>query len=984
MAVSPLVAGTLGVLVLVAVGTLGLALRHRLAFRIALRNVRRGRARTALLIAGLLIGTTIVSGSLVVGDTIHTLAFHYTYLGAGYVDEAITAPAGAVGSTYFPYSVYNATVAATAGYDGIRGITPMVVGAAAAYDRRSGLPETNLNLIGANGNQSGALGTFVSLDGATITGPSPGSVLLDRQAAEALNASAGDPVVVYGRSAVPLLVQAVVEENVRGAFITAGLTPGNLFVDLATAQAIQQQPGRINYLAVTNSGSQAAGAATSDRVSAYLNTTLAGLLATYGLTVTTPLATALHQEATSSQSTETLFLVLGLFSILAGAMLIVGIFVMLAEERKGEMGMLRAIGLRRRELVYTYFFEGAVYSAGSALAGTFLGVGVAYFLLTLLGPLLGSQGIPARAIVDSFTATGQSLVVAYGVGFLLTLATVVVACRRASRLNIVRAIRDVPEPRPPVRTYTVLAYLGGAMVVLGLLLFDATHRGTTDISYPLIGGALAILGAMLVAARFLPNRYAFTGGGIALAVFAGYEPLHPLLFGTSHTGGLFLVFVTGVLLISGVLLALLMNADRLADLLRWMLGRRAGGSPVVRIGLDYPTRQPTRTAVGLGIFALVVFTMIATATAGSTLQGSLDSAVAAQSGGYSFFGYSVTPLPDLWGEISANRSLARLFANAVPLVAGSVQVVVPGYAGNPYPDSLYAPVPNATPEASFLATNRFPFVATEPGESGAATFQRLATDPSVAVVDASYANLANALSVGGANHPKVNVGETIELTTPAGAHPTNVTVIGILTETIVGGVWVNPATAAGLGDRNESAYFLTVAPGVSTAQAAQAAKRAFFPAGLVLYDLRGLLATSIGTTEGLIGILEVFVGLGLAVGIAAMGIFALRAVAERRREIGMLRATGFTRGMVLRALILEYSGVTLLGTAVGVGLGLLVVYNLSVSPVAATDGVQRFVAPGWTVAEVVAIAYLLVLAAIAGPASRAARLPPAAAVRATE
>jgi len=98
----------------------------------------------------------------------------------------------------------------------------------------------------------------------------------------------------------------------------------------------------------------------------------------------------------------------------------------------------------------------------------------------------------------------------------------------------------------------------------------------------------------------------------------------------------------------------------------------------------------------------------------------------------------------------------------------------------------------------------------------------------------------------------------------------------------------------------------------------------------------------------------------------------------------MLRATGFTRGMVLRSLVLEYSLVTLVGVAVGTGLGLLIIYNLSVSPEAVGDGLQQFVAPWLTVLEVTVISYLLVLVAIAAPSLRAARMPPAEAVRTTE
>ena len=984
MAAGSVIGLLLLVLIGVGVGTIVLAARHRLAFRIAMRNVRRGRGRTVLLIAGLLVGTTIVAGSLIVGDTVQQLSFHYTYIGAGYVDESISAASASRGVAYFPYSVYTQVASRVSNDSSIVGVAPEIVDSGAVYDRTSRTPETALHLIGVNGNQSQALGPFVADNGTSIEGPVAGGALIDDQTASALNASAGDSIVVFGINAVELRVQAIVQDNVRGGFITGGLTPGDVFVTLTTAQYLENETGNINYIAITNSGSQAAGAATSSSVSAHLNVTLASLLSTYGLTVKTPLENGLYTASISSQSLLTLFLVLGLFSILAGAMLIVGIFVMLAEERKGEMGMLRAIGMRRRELVYTYYFEGVAYATGSAFAGTLVGVGVGYVLVILAGSILRTEGIPQAAIVQSFTVTGQSLVIAYVVGFLLTLVTVVVACRRASRLNIIRAIRDIPEPKAPIRTYTFLAYLGGAMVVLGLLGYLTTARGTDDLAYPIITGSFVILGLGLIAARFVKNRIAFSAVGAALVVWAGFEPLHPLLFGSAHSSSVFNLFVTGIIMVGGLLMVVLLNADSLVAIFRRLLGSSAQSSPVVRIGTDYPTRQPGRTAVSLTIFALVVFTMVGIAAAGSTVQGSLNSTIQTETGGYSFFGYSTVAMPELWSQISTNATLAPLFQNAVPLVTGAVDIDVPGFSSNPYHDSIYAALPNETAPSDFYDTNGFTFQSTLNGLSAAATFELVATNPSDAILDENYANVTNPFSTGSSSHPKVSVGSSIEVATPSGANRTKFTVVGLLSESIITGVWVDPATAASMGYTSQNAYFLTVASGKSTTLAAQDAKRAFFPEGLVLFDLPGLLATSISTTEGIIGLLEIFVGLGLAVGIAAMGIFALRAVVERRREIGMLRSIGFTQRMVLRSLFLEYSFVTILGIAIGVALGLLVIYNLSVSPGAVADGVQHFVAPWPTVLEITALAYLLVLVAIAVPSLHAARLPPAEAVRTTE
>ena len=66
------------------------------------------------------------------------------------------------------------------------------------------------------------------------------------------------------------------------------------------------------------------------------------------------------------------------FSIAAGVLLIFLIFVMLAAERRSELGIARAVGTRRGHLVQMFLFEGAAYDLAAALVGAVLGAGVAY------------------------------------------------------------------------------------------------------------------------------------------------------------------------------------------------------------------------------------------------------------------------------------------------------------------------------------------------------------------------------------------------------------------------------------------------------------------------------------------------------------------------------------------------------------------------------------------------------------------------------
>ncbi len=254
---------------------------------------------------------------------------------------------------------------------------------------------------------------------------------------------------------------------------------------------------------------------------------------------------------------------------------------------------------------------------------------------------------------------------------------------------------------------------------------------------------------------------------------------------------------------------------------------------------------------------------------------------------------------------------------------------------------------------------------------------RAATNVSAAVVDNSFA--PGGLSFGPPT-PRIAPGGILNVTNPAtGAHAI-VMVIGVMAQQFVSAVWLNPTLAATLGYRDSSVFFVGVSPTVSDVRAAQLLKSAFFPFGLVLLDFAQLIQTGVQQEEAFIGLLEVFATLGLAVGIAAMGIVALRAVSERRTEVGMLRATGFTRRMILGAFLLEYSYVALLGVAIGTLLGVVLVYNT----VSAFAGFISFSIPGLALVEIVAAAYILTIAAVLGPSFKASRLPPAEAIRYSE
>jgi putative ABC transport system permease protein len=129
-------------------------------------------------------------------------------------------------------------------------------------------------------------------------------------------------------------------------------------------------------------------------------------------------------------------------------------------------------------------------------------------------------------------------------------------------------------------------------------------------------------------------------------------------------------------------------------------------------------------------------------------------------------------------------------------------------------------------------------------------------------------------------------------------------------------------------------------------------------------------------------LIQGFMGLGLVVGIAALGVISARAVVERRQQIGVLRAIGFRRGMVEAVFLLESSFVALTAIVVGTGLGLLLAWNI-------VDDSRRqpswenlaLVVPWLNLGLIFAVVYGVALAATLAPALRAARIRPAEALR---
>jgi putative ABC transport system permease protein len=146
--------------------------------------------------------------------------------------------------------------------------------------------------------------------------------------------------------------------------------------------------------------------------------------------------------------------------------------------------------------------------------------------------------------------------------------------------------------------------------------------------------------------------------------------------------------------------------------------------------------------------------------------------------------------------------------------------------------------------------------------------------------------------------------------------------------------------------------------------------------------LEALFREGLATFHAFINIFIGFMGLGLVVGVASIGVVMTRAVVERRQQIGVLRAIGYRRRMVQLSFLLEASFVALFGTAIGVVLGLVLSYT-AIRDIRAEEAEEnlRWVVPWFQIGVIVTVTYVFSLLGTYLPARQASRIYPAEALR---
>ena len=771
----------------------------------------------------------------------------------------------------------------------------------------------------------------------------------------------------------------------------------------------------------------------------------------------------LDEADRAGSGVTSIFIIMGLFSIMVGVLLIFLIFVMLAAARRSEMGMARAVGAKRRHLVQMFIFEGTAYSLVSGAVGVVVGLGASAVIVFMVNRIFQSGGSGAP---ENFTMFAhfepRSAVVAYCLGMVITMGTVGISASRVSRLNIVAAVRGLPPPvvtsqtpfrvllLAPLRAFTspvVLAASGlWALVTLDIsrgigLLARAVWAAVTlpvrfflsvmqaiwvpmshgwltavmgvlltwlgmasDEAAPLrIGVTLVIIGAGLsIKTAYhrtglrpeVGDRIAYTFMGVVTLIF-WVIPFSSLraIFGDIE-GGIEMFFISGIAMVAAAVWTVMYNAYLLLKLLTFVTGPFGRLRSVLVTAVAYPMAAKFRTGLTLAMFALVIFTLIVM----SILTEAFSSAVGDAdrvAGGWDIQATvnSNTPIDDIRRAIDDKPGLDN---QDIASIGGytTLPVETRQVGADEQRWRFYAV--RAADDSFLQETGANLKLIANGYDTQEDVWNAVRLDSSLVVVDSlvvpsrqGFSDDSIPFTLEGIFYEDTEMEAIdIEVREPRTGQVIPLKVIGVmdrLTDAF-GELGVGMITSRrGLDEAipfriPTTTYRFKAAEGVDVPTLSRDLESSFRENGMETDVLSDLVDDIASANRAFNYLFTSFMGLGLMVGIASLGVVSLRAVVERRQQIGVLRAIGYRRMMVQLSFLTESSFVVLMGTAIGVGLGTIISYNI-VKEIQEDVETVRFAIPWLQIGIIVAIAYVFSLATTYLPARQASRIYPAEALR---
>lgn len=568
---------------------------------------------------------------------------------------------------------------------------------------------------------------------------------------------------------------------------------------------------------------------------------------------------------------ELLFLGFSFFLIAAATMLVALLFRLGVDRRAGEIGILLAVGWDRGSVTALLFGEALLVAATGSALGLAAGIGYAALMIA------GLHTLWLEAVVTPFLTLhvqGRSLALGYASGLAVALAAMTWSAWRAGRGRPRRLMAGEIDSGPITsgRSPRLANRLAGITLAVAVGMAVLAARSTDDVQAPAFFGSGALVLAATLIAVWGRLRSGATGPAVAV-----------------------------------------------------------GRGNLARLAARSAARNPLRSALSIGLVAAASFLIVAV-SAFRRDPAKEKPDLASGNGGFTLVAESDQPIhhdlntpegreqlgfsPDDSHALAAMRTIpVRVRPGDDASCLNLYRPRQPRILGLP-PEFLrrggfaWASVASSADlelaQADWPSSNPWPLLEAQlaPDKDGV---------PRVPVVlEKNTANYSLQLWKG--------PGETIDIEDGAG-RPVRLVVVGLLKASLFqGDLLISEKAFLNLFPEQVGFRFFLIemdADAAKVQQAQRVLERTLGDFGLWTQTAGQRLAAFQAVENTYLSTFQSLGGLGLLLGTVGLGVVQLRSVLERRRELAVLRATGFRRRTLAALVTLENA--LLLGVGMGCG-----------------------------------------------------------------
>ena len=695
---------------------------------------------------------------------------------------------------------------------------------------------------------------------------------------------------------------------------------------------------------------------------------------------------ALETAEEGAGALSAMFLVFGAFTIGAGILLVLTIVMMLAESRRTDEAIMRAIGLKRSDMRSLALMEGMMTSAAASVLGGIFGLFLAWLVSLAFSSVFASAG--ADGIAYSFSI--ESMLIGMSTGFIIAMITLWGTAFWTSKLNIVQALRGLSPMRkrgiPWWLILLLIVFIGTGMLA-GLSIFTFDSSSSLRFALWHVMASCMIIGFVPLFTFILPhirgwsirnsgrNTMAAIGTGLALwalspdswaPVDSGVKP-DEITFAVM---GIIQVFA-GVLILTGV-------APRVASwvISKSFLAKRIG--PVAKVSLAHPAAAPLRTAVIMGMFSLTVFSVIVLAGYSVQFEEHSSGYVEDASGEFEILLSSSRQVPLELSSDPMEWNLEETDAGDIDAVGIVNRAVVWVDDDEDRIGYVLRGV-----DSGFIEHGAIPLEDWDRalGDTQKEAWESLKINQNVVFVDSSFALVDpnTGESIAGMNLPIGKSISLIDISNPGNSR--EVVVGGILSQSsqlFSQGIWMDGEIVDEQYGGVVTRIYVSHGPDVSSAELEKSLSSDLAPSGVYTSIIEDEILLILGLIFAILTIFQAYLALGLVVGIAGIGVVTYRSVSERSGQIGMLRALGFRKRMVMNGMILEVSWTSLLGMINGAVVA--IAFHYALYQTFWEEQGAKLILPWFEVISMVLGGWILVLLATWIPVSRATKVTPSQAL----